>query len=102
MRPALYPVSSPAVQSRANLQRYWMERTLARGVPELHPAVQAKAGRIHGIRHTAVPQKGSTTPASVAWHRVTTAQPGYMNRRMRRFLERDNDARMEHLARSFG
>lgn len=81
----MIPVTSPT-SGRPGVARMRLEKLVASGVPVTHPVVQALAGRIHGMRSTAVPQKGSTTPASVAWHRVTEAQPGYYNRRMRQYL----------------
>lgn len=104
-RPMLFPTASPAAPMSPAIWRNRMERTKATH-GELHDAVQGAAGRylaaMTGTPGAAVPQKGATTPAAVAWHRYTKAQAGFMNRRMRRFLERDNDARMAHLAEMFG
>lgn len=49
---------------------------------EDHPAIRAAAGRV--LAYEAVPQRGSTTPEAVAWHRETGADPGYMNRTARK------------------
>lgn len=96
-RPALYPVVSPSTPGSITLHRWHLERAITH-VPEDHPAVQAKAGRIHATKRSAVPQKGSTTPAAIAWHRATGTTPGHMNRHMRKRIERDADARMAFLA----
>lgn len=53
-----------------------------------HPATQAAIGRQYAARFEtgrgATPQRGSTGPASVAWHRATGAQAGYYNRSYRK------------------
>jgi hypothetical protein len=89
-RPSFYPVVSPATPGSPNLHRFHLERVLARGLPELHDAIQAKAGRIHALQGSRVPLRGATTPAAIAWHRATGATPGAYNRRVRRWLEEMN------------
>jgi hypothetical protein len=76
-----------------------LDRAIARGLSEDHPAAQAKIGRIHAARQSAVPQKGSVTPSAIAWHRQAATTPGLMNRRMRRF-ERERAAYEAQLKRA--
>lgn len=48
-----------------------------------HPAARGALGRL--LYHQGgVPQRGSTTPEAVAWHRESGAAPGYYNRGERR------------------
>lgn len=49
-----------------------------------HPATLAARGRWLALATKSVPQRDSTTPEAIAWHRASGADPGYMNRRARR------------------
>lgn len=84
MRPALHPVTSPRSPGSGGLWRSRFERDVAR-VGEEHPATQAALGRWHAHTLAAVPQRGATGPASVAWIRLHQTIPGYRNRRWRKY-----------------
>jgi hypothetical protein len=97
VRPALVPVASPHTSSPGVI-KWRLERLIASGLKPEHPVVHALAGRYHALRRSMVPQRGSVTPAAIAWERASQRTPGHMNRRMRKFLARDADARMAFLA----
>lgn len=87
MRPQVYPRPSPTAPGSAAI---WGARwLLAEG--ELgwdHPATQAAQGRQWALSKGAarVPQRNAKSPAAIAWHRASEAQPGYMNRRYRKHM----------------
>ena len=56
--------------------------TAARELGPDHPATRAALGRLL-FHQGAVPQYGSRTIESIAWHRESGACPGWLNRRER-------------------
>ena len=63
--------------------RFQYERRAAR-LGDDHPHVQATLGRYYALSGKAVPQRNAKSPAAIAWHRASEAQPGYCNRTYRR------------------
>ncbi len=57
-------------------------RTAERELGADHPATRAALGRLNFYRGM-VPQRGSTSIESIAWHRESGAAPGWLNRRER-------------------